>query len=704
MAGMALSFTGWWSALSRLLAPEQVLRYLDGLAELRLGPARSVAEEFPRPIVTSVRRHNRDALDALAEHRDKIGKVFLQALEDLQKSAPAYGSVGRNEPCPCGSGRKFKKCCSETWEEGRRRRNRAQRCLELGEEPVGFLVSPSDDPDWPRMLALLAESNLARLDATPGDRMPVRWAAAYSRFIRQPTPSALGACLEMLEQAPHPELDAESVLVWLAVLLNDHPSEAARLIPAAARLSSGPALSILAAVLTRGKGDELTQLLHEVLARGRGAHEILSVLEAAMEMDLGPEMAEESIPFLREAAAMDPRAQEALEAVLEWSSWEESLQLASRQEIPSEITGIASALKAVERAPDDVLLQSPQGGLLLSLTARIRAFLTWPAVLDEVSEDSQDPLDEERSTRRRLAAEAAWLFENAVRVQSDELSKLIDERRDALFLILAGEELAWCPPEGEAETVASAAGVLAAELGLGLPRALNLGSRLALCQSSLPGHEPDIQLCARVALEECCAVTERNPWEPVLVVQVGGLPEAHPAPPPEADPHLLEKARRTGRHPLELAAYRAAMGRPLASSRTVVSRSPRLAPEGSLPPQPPHEPTRTADPDCLPISLVDDPVPARKALRRVLRRLFRLGKIGEAHTAVDLVSRGVADHLRGPVKDCVNFLLAQGILRDKPTLVGQHTSIEPRHLPAVQRFVQEGWLPHPRLAQLLGLA
>jgi uncharacterized protein YecA (UPF0149 family) len=28
---------------------------------------------------------------------------------------PYYGSskIGRNDPCPCGSGKKFKKCCGE---------------------------------------------------------------------------------------------------------------------------------------------------------------------------------------------------------------------------------------------------------------------------------------------------------------------------------------------------------------------------------------------------------------------------------------------------------------------------------------------------------------------------------------------------------------------------------------------------------------
>nr|WP_245444572.1 SEC-C metal-binding domain-containing protein [Microvirga sp. KLBC 81] len=24
---------------------------------------------------------------------------------------PTFGKVGRNDPCPCGSGKKYKKCC-----------------------------------------------------------------------------------------------------------------------------------------------------------------------------------------------------------------------------------------------------------------------------------------------------------------------------------------------------------------------------------------------------------------------------------------------------------------------------------------------------------------------------------------------------------------------------------------------------------------
>jgi len=35
--------------------------------------------------------------------------VFAES--DEEERAPAAAKVGRNDPCPCGSGKKFKKCC-----------------------------------------------------------------------------------------------------------------------------------------------------------------------------------------------------------------------------------------------------------------------------------------------------------------------------------------------------------------------------------------------------------------------------------------------------------------------------------------------------------------------------------------------------------------------------------------------------------------
>ena len=55
-------------------------------------------------------------------------QVFTMTPEDRQYMKPmgyhptpeqrARGKVGRNDPCPCGSGKKFKKCC--LWRQGAR--------------------------------------------------------------------------------------------------------------------------------------------------------------------------------------------------------------------------------------------------------------------------------------------------------------------------------------------------------------------------------------------------------------------------------------------------------------------------------------------------------------------------------------------------------------------------------------------------------
>jgi len=57
-----------------------------------------------------------DAGVALVGIRDyfRAGE-WRQAFEEVQQPFVREGpKVGRNDPCPCGSGRKFKKCCGET--------------------------------------------------------------------------------------------------------------------------------------------------------------------------------------------------------------------------------------------------------------------------------------------------------------------------------------------------------------------------------------------------------------------------------------------------------------------------------------------------------------------------------------------------------------------------------------------------------------
>lgn len=56
------------------------------------------------------------ALKAMAEDdeaaRERLYRLKPMALP-LTHRQRATGKVGRNEPCPCGSGKKFKKCCLE---------------------------------------------------------------------------------------------------------------------------------------------------------------------------------------------------------------------------------------------------------------------------------------------------------------------------------------------------------------------------------------------------------------------------------------------------------------------------------------------------------------------------------------------------------------------------------------------------------------
>ncbi len=694
ISAMAVLLQGWLSGIRRMLDGEQFETHLDPFADLRLGPPSTPLLDLPLPCVARLRRQNHEALRLLAEGRQAATRLFREDLERRLQLDEV--STGRNEPCPCGSGRKFKKCCLERHAEARRTRDLAERCLEI-DELIGFLEPPTRHADSARLLGLLATRDALGPWATAGESPLVRWASAWSRLRQAPGDVALRQVLAALEVLPAPDVDTESILLWLASTLHDIcPDRLQLLVPATARLSSGPGLGLLAATLATRPEAELAALLEEVCAAGRGPEAIMSVLEAAMSMQEGPELAEEAIPFLRHAAAEDPSWQESLEAVLEWTSTLLWRPVPTRVELPSEAADRAWWLEVLEKVEE-----APEGPTRLA--GRLRLLAAWPEGLEEVFEDSRPALDEERRFRAELALRTLRELEEAVFREDSLTAEFLAEKSGALLLLLGEEGLDWVLPEGapldQAMAVAAAAGTLAAELGLDHPSAVQLGARIALHQGGARGHEAEVGVAARVALEEAFASAGGSQPETFFRLW-GERSPAEPAPFPEgADPVLVEKARRAGLHPLELAAEFSARGRRLAASpprpgppeAAMVAPAPRIA-VFPLPDRAGQNP---------PVALADDPIPARKAMRRVLRRLLRTGKIGESHTSVDLVSRGVAGHLRGAVKNSVDLLLARGVLREKPTLVGLHTSVESRHVGAVERFVEEGWLPDPGLAGTL---
>jgi uncharacterized protein YecA (UPF0149 family) len=47
-----------------------------------------------------------------AKAREDLGGLAHEAYMKLRPARPrATAKIGRNDPCPCGSGRKYKKCC-----------------------------------------------------------------------------------------------------------------------------------------------------------------------------------------------------------------------------------------------------------------------------------------------------------------------------------------------------------------------------------------------------------------------------------------------------------------------------------------------------------------------------------------------------------------------------------------------------------------
>ncbi len=83
----------------------------------------------------------------------------------------------------------------------------------------------------------------------------------------------------------------------------------------------------------------------------------------------------------------------------------------------------------------------------------------------------------------------------------------------------------------------------------------------------------------------------------------------------------------------------------------------------------------------------DEPAELASYLSRVLTRLLRHRKVGAAHTDKSLFVRGVPTRLRGELKDLLEELIAQGYVREKPTVTGAHISLEPARLAEIKRFL-----------------
>jgi len=124
-----------------------------------------------------------------------------------------------------------------------------------------------------------------------------------------------------------------------------------------------------------------------------------------------------------------------------------------------------------------------------------------------------------------------------------------------------------------------------------------------------------------------------------------------------------------------------APGAPAPAEAASPPPAPKAAPEPPGPPRPP---------------VSEDPLPRRRVLRQILKRLFKKGKIGASHTHEDNVYRGVADHEKGIAKQAMELLYREGLMAPKPTATDPHVSLTPERTAEVQAII-DGEIANPRL-------
>ena len=75
------------------------------------------------------------------------------------------------------------------------------------------------------------------------------------------------------------------------------------------------------------------------------------------------------------------------------------------------------------------------------------------------------------------------------------------------------------------------------------------------------------------------------------------------------------------------------------------------------------------------------------AKRFIVKKLFQKKYIGERHTSIANLPKGLPGHLRGDVKQAAKELIADGILLAKPTSYGLEVSLNPKKMKEIDQYL-----------------
>lgn len=71
----------------------------------------------------------------------------------------------------------------------------------------------------------------------------------------------------------------------------------------------------------------------------------------------------------------------------------------------------------------------------------------------------------------------------------------------------------------------------------------------------------------------------------------------------------------------------------------------------------------------------------------IIKKLFQKKYVGERHTNIDNLPKGLPGHLRGDAKEAAKELIREGILLAKPTSHGLEVSLNPRKMNEIQEYL-----------------
>ena len=728
-----------------------------------------------------------EGLDKLLGKGSRGGVGALASEEAVERELP---KVGRNDPCPCGSGKKFKKCCEKgagADEDGRPALGALLKNVRWTEElyalDPGTQLATTGEAAFREHLALLLQAERPR--RAPRDDAYLDLAVISRVLQSRSAPSwARDLALALLAKG-HAALDRGGLGAWL---VESFPEERASL---AGRLT-GPftpegAVALGLAWLDAARTGEASGAALEVarshpesarlafvraLAAERLGDEALARSEvAALVLALpGPDDAVLRAAALEARAALDDALRPAPEPEDSEPAPEAPLRPVAPRiqvtvapepaepvigpraaplldpELPKEVADLAAKARETRAVAEEDLHRARREHE--DARAALRA-------LERDLEKARERADHAKRAVTRAENDVAARDREGPRLELAAIQRVLEEGRDRLEEAFReswkkGVEVAVpIVAAFSPEAMALAIPVPAKEYlegALSAPLAIVAHATVAQVAAVARQGEQDEDSVVPTTIRGFLAVRGRAPlaryrerselWALALdeawsTLEIPGAPRLAPvlAPLPDATsrallelaqplelpppPPLRPRPDEPDRLSVEEAAARLglssfALARALGSRALWESTGTVLA--GTLETlrvldhiEPRHDaPADATDHELAPDDpIAEDPHPARRALRTVLRRLVRFGKIGASHTRVDNALRGAAPHLRGTIKHAVDALVTAGVFRAKPTLNGLHISIEPVRLREIDAFIATGEYPWPKVRAII---